>query len=68
MLTTYAIRINSNGHDFHFHTTSVEQLRNLFAQTYRNGAMGDFTIWADNKELDRMAQARLAFGTLPYNN
>lgn len=66
MLTTYSIRINSNGHDFHFHTESVDKLRELFAQTYRNGAMGDFTIWADNEELDRNTQARLAFGSLPF--
>ena len=66
MLTTYSIRINSNGHDFHFHTTQVSQLRELFAQTYRAGAMGDFTIWADQEELDRMESARLAFGSLPF--
>jgi hypothetical protein len=67
-MTTYSIRIMSNGTDFYFHTTSVAQLRELFASTYRTGTMGDFTIWADNEELSRSQKAVLAFGQLAYTN
>jgi hypothetical protein len=66
MFTTYSIRINSNGHDFHFHTTKVAQLRELFAKTRATGTMGDFTIWANDEELFGMESARLAFGQLEF--
>lgn len=69
-MKVFAIEITANGIAYNFHTTSVEQLRKLFADTYKTGTLGAFTIWADNEKLDRMTQARLAFGTLPfeYNN
>jgi hypothetical protein len=66
-MTTYAIRITAKGIDFHFHTHSVSQLRELFEETYRMGHLGGITIWADGTELSNSEQAILAFGKLPYN-
>jgi hypothetical protein len=67
-MNTYAIRIMSNGTDFYFHTTSVTQLRKLFASTYSTGTMGDFDISVDGNKLSNSQQAVLAFGQLTYTN
>lgn len=63
-MTTYSIRITAGIATYHFHTTKWEEVRNLF-----KGAkdVRDFTIWANNEELDRMSQARLAYGQLPFS-
>jgi hypothetical protein len=63
-MTTYSIRITAGNATYHFHTTIVAQVRELFA---KSTGVSDFTIWANDEELDRMQSARLAYGQLAFS-
>jgi hypothetical protein len=63
-MTTYSVRIIAKGGTYFFNFTDVAQVRALFAGST---SVSDFTIWADDKKLDRMQSARLAYGQLAFS-
>jgi len=65
-MTTYTIEITAKGIGYNFHTTSVDALRKLVKETREMGHLHGLTIWADNEKMHRNAEARLAFGSLPF--